>query len=191
MKKTQKDTGLIGTAGVYEVLSRLSRRGWVATMTPGNTQGVDVLAYKTHKGKLIVRQIEVKTRNKSKLTNSKFWGKTISWQMHKKHEKALPGVWYCFINFDESFDVKTGKPLPKGALPHTSVYLVSSKQVAKFTKESHPKWLKNPKAKKEHKDTDLRLFCLGFTGEKYIVKSTLIAQEYRECWDLLEKGENK
>ncbi|WP_428053130.1 hypothetical protein [Candidatus Avelusimicrobium stercoris] len=188
MKKERKDTGLIGAAGVYELLSRLSRRGWVATMTPGNTQGVDVLAYKTHKGKLLVRQIEVKTCNKSKPIDSKFWGKSIFWQMNKKHEKAMPNVWYCFVNFDESFDVKTGKPLPKETLPHTSVYLVSSKQVAKFTKESHPKWLKNPEAKKEHKDTDLRRFCLGFAGEKYTVKSTLMAEKCRERWNLLEKG---
>lgn len=90
MKKERKDTGLIGAAGVYEVLSRLSRRGWVATMTPGNTQGVDVLAYKTHKGKLLVRQIEVKTCNKSKPTNSAFWGKSISWQMHKNMNKRYP-----------------------------------------------------------------------------------------------------
>lgn len=191
MKKERKDTGLIGTAGVYEVLSRLSRRGWVAMMTPGNTQGVDVLAYKTIKGELLIRQIEVKTCNKPKPINSKFWGKSISWQMHKKHEKALSNVWYCFVNFDESFDVKTGKPLSKGALPHTSVYLASSKQVAEFVKESHPKWLKNPKAKKEHKDMDMRRFCLGFAGEKYTVKSTLMAEKQWECWNSLEKGENK
>lgn len=74
MKKERKDTELIGATGAYEVLSRLSRRSWVATMTPDNTQGVDVLAYKTHKGELLMRQIEVKTCNKSKPTNSEFLG---------------------------------------------------------------------------------------------------------------------
>lgn len=74
--------------------------------------------------------------------------------MRKKHEQALPNIWYCFVNFDESSDVTTGKSIPKGALLHTSVYLASSKQVAEFVKESHPKWLKNPRAKKEHKDTE-------------------------------------
>lgn len=188
MKKERKDTGLIGVAGVYEVMACLSCQGWVAMMTPGNTQGVDILAYKTHKGKLIVRQIEVKTCNKSNPTNSGFWGKSISWQMAQKHERALPDVWYCFVNFDEEFDVHTGDPLPKGSYPHASIYLASSKQVAKFVKESHPKWLKNPESKKEHKDTDLRRFSLGFKGGKYSVKSTLMAAKCRERWDLLEKG---
>lgn len=187
MKKERKDTGLIGAAGVYETLARLSQRGWVATMTPGNTPGVDILAYKTYKGRFLVRQIEVKTCNKSQPTNSAFWGKSIHWQMHKKHEKALPNVWYCFVNFNEEFDVQTGNPLPKGSYPHTSVYLASAKQVAKFVKESHPKWLKNPASKKEHKDTDMRRFCLGFKGEKYSVKSTLMAAKCRDRWELLDK----
>lgn len=42
--------------------------------------------------------------------------------------------------------------------------------------------------KKERKDTDWRQFCLGFAGEKYTVKSTLIAEKCRERWNLLEKG---
>ena len=42
-EKEEKDSGLVGVSGVYEVLSRLSRKGWAAAMTPGNTKGFDIL----------------------------------------------------------------------------------------------------------------------------------------------------
>ena len=189
IKKEHVDTGLIGVAGMYEVLSRLSRLGWTAAMTPGNTKDFDVIAYKQCRRKTLMRRIEVKTANKSRPTDSDFWGKSISWQMNKKHENAVPGVWYCFVNFGECFEEIYGEPLSKDSLPRTSVYLADAKQVARFVKESHPKWLKSPASNGAHKDTDLRRFVLGFRGGKYQVKSTLLAADCRERWDLLEKEE--
>ena len=89
-EKEEKDSGLVGVSGVYEVLSRLSRKGWSAAMTPGNTKGFDILASKQVGGKTIIRQIEVKTVSKKQPVNSDFWGKSLIWTMHKKHEEALP-----------------------------------------------------------------------------------------------------
>lgn len=186
-EKEEKDSGLVGVSGVYEVLSRLSRKGWAAAMTPGNTKGFDILASKQVGEKTIIRQIEVKTVSKKQPVNSDFWGKSLIWTMHKKHEEALAGVWYCFVNFEEEFDLHTGDPLPKGSQPRTSVYLATSQQVADFAKESHPKWLHNPEATRNHTDTAMRYFCLGFKNGTYKVESTLMAEDCHERWDLLEE----
>lgn len=45
--------------------------------------------------------------------------------------------------------------------------------------------------KKERKDTDWWRFCLGFAGEKYTVKSTLIAEKCREDGIYWKREENK
>ena len=189
-KGKRADTGLIGTAGVYEVLSRLTQRGWVAGMTPGNTKGFDIIAVRQEEGgKIIARMLEVKTcENCKKPVNSKFWGKTLIWTMHKKHENPIPGLVYAFVNFKEEFDLKTGKVLPPGSSERSSVYFATSAQVANFAKESHHKWLYDTETTRSHKDTDMRYFCLGFEGGgPYRVESTLMASECWEKWELLEE----
>lgn len=182
-RKGKINSGHSGTAGVYEVLARLSLHGWTAVPTPGNTKGFDIVACKKVGTKMLTRLIEVKSRHRKQPVNSQFWGKSLIWTMDQKHEHAMKDVWYAFVNFEGEFDGQTGQKLSSGTA-RTTIYLATSKQVAKFAQESHPMWVQSQVG---HKDTSMRYFCLGFQTCKYPFKSILYAENCYEKWDLLEK----
>ena len=112
----------------------------------GNTKGVDILVMNNDKN--IGFKVEVKTSN-SKPTNEesfKDWhsSPTYTWILSKKNETYVAdNLIYCFVHISDL------ERLPK-------FYLVHSKVVSKYVKDSHSFWL-NLKGDKV-KDSDMRKF---------------------------------
>ena len=122
------DKSQIGLAGEYYVLAQLTSRGLIATLTLGNTKGIDILVTNQEANKLF--KVEVKS-TQSKISRSLLFSdkKQYQWTMSKKHEKIIDeNLIYCFVHF-ESVD-----KLPK-------FFLVPSKKVATYVENQHRKWL--------------------------------------------------
>jgi len=131
-----------GLAGEFYAMHRLFLEGYEATLTLGNTKGVDILLYNPKNEKQF--KVEVKTsttKSYEKLFDGEFYG----WIMHKKHEDLSDeNLVYCFVYIDK--DTKESK-----------IFLVPPNIVAKYVKEQHQKWLDKDR-EKEVKDTPMRKF---------------------------------
>ncbi len=145
MDKTQ--TGL---AGEYYALAQLTQRGLIATLTLGNTKGVDILVTNQNLNKLY--KVEVKTSStkpgKAKLFGD---GMFLSWTMSKKHEHATdPNLVYCFIKLREVTE------LPQ-------FFIVPSKDVAEYVRWQHQYWLSTNKSRI---DSNMRQFRIPVEDPK-------------------------
>ena len=127
--------GMTGIAGEYYVAAELSRRGYVASFTLRNTKGIDILVSSEDGSKS--RAIQVKSSN----------NEAKAWVLNKKSELSFSdNLFYVFVN------LKTVDSRP-------DFYIVPSKVVAKFVKESHASWLSSPsKTGKIRKDSAMRKF---------------------------------
>lgn len=145
---------LVGIAGAHFVAAELSQRGFVATLTSRNTEGIDVLASSTDGSKTV--SIQVKTSGAEQRENY-----TKNWMLKRKHENIYSdNLFYVFV------DLKPSNEKP-------DFYIVPSKVVAEYIKRYHVEWLKTKsKTGKEHKDTDMRRFkiCDDTTASKYLSK---------------------
>lgn len=159
----------VSLAGEFAVLSQLALRGYDANMTLGNTKGVDILV--SHPVTNEMYQLEVKTNfrnSRNQPSKSKLFGDSVSgWMMNLKHETIVaPNLFYCFVNIGKDTSV-------------FKFYIVPSKVVAKYVKESHQLWLD---ADKNHKNTPMRIFRMGTEGGEYEVP-TPAAEQYENNWD--------
>lgn len=139
---------LAGVSGEYFVAAELSRKNHIASITLRNTKGVDILCSNSDATKTVGIQVK---------TNS---GSVRSWMLNKKAEEYFAGnLFYVFVNLNNN------------EIP--DFFIVPSKIVAKYTKDSHIKWLKTPGKKgRKHKDNPIRKF--SDPSEKYLNR-----------WDLL------
>jgi hypothetical protein len=107
------------SAGQYFVCAELSRRGAIASLTLGNTQGVDILAtsYDGHNSALI----QVKTTKES------------TWIMGVKDENRFhpANAFYIFVRF------RTTNDMPE-------YYIVLAGVVANRLSEEFKEWAKTP-----------------------------------------------
>lgn len=159
----------IALAGEFAVLSQLALRGFDANLTLGNTKSVDILL--SHQETRKMYKLEVKTHYDSNSYKSADFGYVEShWRMSDKHEKIDdPTLFYCFVSIahsTHSFDF----------------YIIPSAVVAKFISESHKYWLGGDT---KRKDTPMRSFMLGKTGESYKLDMPLM-ENYKGRWDLLK-----
>ena len=92
MDKTQT-----GIAGEFYVLAQLVQRGFVATLTMGNTKGIDILVSNSDLNKLF--RVEVKTTDRKPHKESLFGSDAFySWTMSVKHEQTIDSkLFYCFV----------------------------------------------------------------------------------------------
>src|SRR5262249_22197742 len=116
-------------------------------------------------------QLEVKTKwNKSKqeVVSAKLFGRHLtSWIMNEKHESIFrPELLYCFVVI--SLDTK-----------NLRYFIVPSTLVAKYVREEHQLWLD---ATPKGKETDMRLFRIGFKKENYKI-STPTVEQFEDNWD--------
>ena len=135
------DKSQVGLAGEYYVLAQLTSRGFIATLTLGNTKEVDILVTNQAINKLF--KVEVKTTT-NKPSNDKLFGDNLfyHWTMSKKHESISDkNLIYCFVVIE---DVNR-MPL---------FFLVPSIEVATYVKWQHQYWLD----KRKGKDTSIRQF---------------------------------
>ena len=135
-----KSRALTGIAGAHFVAAELSQRGYIATVTSRNTEGIDILASSPDGSKTV--SIQVKT---SGAMHRKSFSR--SWMLTRKHEDiSSDNLIYVFV------DLNPGDKKP-------DFYVVPSKIVADYVKSGHKKWLKTPGRKgRKHVDTTMRKF---------------------------------
>ena len=87
---------LIGRTGEYTVAAQLSRRGWVALMTFGNTPGVDLLAWHPDRDKESLVAVQVKTADTSRQ----------AFQVKPEHEdhSKIGSYWFVFVKLNKEFE---------------------------------------------------------------------------------------
>jgi hypothetical protein len=142
---------LAGVAGEYYVAAELSKRGYIASITLRNTKGIDILCSNYETSKTV--GIQVKTNSGSKR----------SWILTQKAENYFShNLFYVFVNLNNNLEQPT-------------FFIVPSKIVANYCKNSHKEWLQTPgKRVAAHKDNPVRNFK-DFDGK------------YLNRWDLIER----
>jgi hypothetical protein len=112
--------------------------GYIATLTSRNTQGIDILVSDTM-GKNPIA-IQVKTTA----------GKTLprDWILSNKSEELeSKNLFYVFVN------LRVNANMPP------EYFIVPSKDVAEYIRETHREWLNTPgRGGKKHNDSDVRMF---------------------------------
>lgn len=153
------DKSQIGLVGEYYVLAQLTARGYVASLTLGNTKSVDILVTNQEINKLF--KVEVKTTtNKPAMSKIHSPEKNHYWTMSVKHEKIIDEkLIYCFVQI-ESTD-----KLPV-------FFLVPSREVAGYVKWQHQHWLKE----RGGKDTTMRIFRIPISDP----------QSYLNNWSIFD-----
>lgn len=158
----------ISICGEFAVLSQLALRGIDANLTLGNTKSVDIIASDPQTGKMF--KVEVKTSYNSKPSYSKMFGHTFGWMMSEKHEIITdPSLFYCFVNIEKEANA-------------FRFFIIPSRVVAKFVKESHQYWLSHASVN----DNPIRNFRIGLDEEGYLI-DTPLAKDYENNWDFFMK----
>lgn len=140
---------LSGVAGEYFVAAELSRRGYLASITLRNTKGVDIVCSNSDASKSVA--IQVKATSKS----GRFWVLN-----QKSEDFYADNLFYVFVNLNDY----SKKP---------DYFIVPSKTVAQYIKETHKQWLSTPGLKGQaHNDSTMRKF-------------SDIDEEYLDRWELL------
>jgi len=158
---TKLDKAQIGLIGEYYVLAQFTARGFIATLTLGNTKGIDIIVTNQEADRLF--KVEVKTTtSKPSVTRLFSNKKCYQWTLSKKAEGINDEkLIYCFVLLEHA------EQLPK-------FFLVPSKDVARYTKEQHQFWLD---ADPTHKDTSMRKFRIDIDDPN----------GYENNWELFTK----
>jgi hypothetical protein len=130
-------SGLAGVAGEYFVAAKLSRHGFIASITLRNAKGIDILATTEDASHTI--SIQVKTNQIGRTT----------WVLNEKAEKIKdPTFYYVFVKLNNV-----------GILP--DFYIVPSAIVSEQITQSHSAWLITPGKKGQSRNPNtLRKFSL-------------------------------
>ena len=149
-----------GLTGEFYVLAQLTSRGFNASLTLGNTKGVDILVMNDKNN--IGYKIEVKTTQEIRGPKST---RPISWLLSKKNEAYTDNnLIYCFVLLEHL------ETMPR-------FFLVKSKDVAKLISEQHKEWLNMPRAEgKSVIDGNLRKFKIDLDDPN----------GYEKNWELLD-----
>jgi len=165
-------TNQTGLAGEFAVLSQLLARGIDASLTLGNTKGVDILVSNPKSQKLYKIEVKSKKGFKSRGAKSQY-GPSYGWRMNEKHEDIKDArLYYCFVMMgedDKKFDFR--------------FFVVPAKKVAAYVKKQH-EWCCNHK---QCEKVSTREFRLGTEPDfKYAFKTPL-ADDYKNNWDVFRK----
>lgn len=134
VSESKLGTVFSGISGEHFVVAELSRRGYIASITSRNTDGVDVLCANKNTGKSVL--IQVKTNR----------GSSRTWLMSQKAEGYIAdNLFYIFVNLND-----TEKP---------DYFVVPSNVASKHIVESHTAWLETAgKNGRAHVDNSMRKF---------------------------------
>lgn len=143
-------TNNLGLAGEFYAMHRLFLEGYEATLTLGNTKGVDILVYNPENNK----QFKVEVKTTGAITNLKLFGKNMDWWMSRKHEDLDdPSLIFCFVF------------LPKDKAQKPRTFFVPSKKVADYVKWQHQHWIDSDHKKPVKEDTTIRCFRISVDEE--------------------------
>lgn len=151
--------------GVYSVIERFMKKGY-ALMAQTNTSGNVALSFRLKNGDEVTVLVAY---SDTKPSNSKIFGKCLSWKLFAKDEKRQGNIYYVFIYFD------------KELLKHR-FFIVPNDEVISYLKYEHKYWLDS---KSSHKDNPFRAFRLGLFYDKFNPKVGL-THEYENNWDLIQ-----
>jgi len=175
MKNIDKNRRSLG--GEFAVLSQLHLQGFDASLSLGNTKGVDLFVSSPNNEKEMYR-VEVKTTfNPSrKISKSKDFGEVVDiWVLNKKNELIDDDkLIYCFVSVDQT------KP-NEGNIFY---YIVPNEVVKKYLKAESDFWF-NKEKRNVTKTSDMRHFRLGIKGCEYNVP-TPYAEDYKNNWGLFK-----
>jgi len=161
----------VSLAGEFAVLSQLFYAGLDASLTLGNTKGVDIFISNPENGNQY--KVEVKTKRGFKISTERCqWGPMYDWQMNEKHEALRDKkLYYCFVRMDNNDgDIQS------------KFFIVPSKVVADYVKAEHQWWIEG----EGRNETPNRTFRLGTDDEfEYPVKTPL-TEEFENRWDFLK-----
>lgn len=135
--KTSNKSNHKNLAGEFYALSKLLLEGYDATLTLGNTKGVDILVYNPKTDKQFL--VEVKTSTNGVNKKSRIWGKSFyHWHPLKfnKEQFRKKNLIFGFVNFDKKENNKA------------SLWFVPSKEVKNYIKWENPFWIKGEHRKK-------------------------------------------
>jgi len=164
------DSTQIGLTGEFYTLAQLMQHGLVATLTLGNTKGVDILVSNPELNRLY--KVEVKTGNRPPARESLF-GEELhhAWPMGAKHERIDDDtLFYCFVV------LRGTDELPR-------FFIVPSAYVAAYVREQHAYWVR--KKHPSGADTTMRRFRipvsdpLGFEGNWGLLAGDPIPERQR------------
>ncbi len=152
----------IGLAGEFYAMHKLFLQGCEATLTLGNTKGIDILVYNPKNEKQF--KVEVKTsttKGNLKIFRQEFGEHYMQWMMREKHESywEKKNLVYCFVFID-----KNKKEEPK-------IFFFPPQDVGMRIRWAHKTWL-HSKHKKQVKDGDMRHFFISFNNlDKNVFKN--------------------
>lgn len=165
------EKALVGACGVFYVSAELSRRGWIAMPTIRNTSGIDIIAMKDE----IDVNIQVKTNS---------YGKA-KYPMSKSNEEMIAdNLYYVFVTLKD----ETERP---------EFYVVPSKLVANYIKETHEKFVTLlPRRKLKRRETEeerkqrrkkstMRQFP-NYVGKLIPSFKDFEIDDYKDKWEILE-----
>jgi hypothetical protein len=135
MKLHNRTNTITGITGEHYVAAELSKRGYIATITPRNTHIVDILASSKDGSRTV--SIQVKTSSSS----------LKRWQLGSKNESQhSPNFFYIFVNLNNDDR-------------HPDFHIVESKVVSDIIKRDHEKWLAGKDRNGQpYKDSSIRVF---------------------------------
>lgn len=133
--KEKLPNALIKAAGEFYVAAELSRRGYLASVTMGNTDRFDILASDLEGKRPITIQVKTTTKRGE------------GWILGHKDENPRGGSsFYVFVKMAKGSERPQFHIVPSDILAHT-------------ISQSHKKWLNTPGKKgQKHKDTTVRQF---------------------------------
>lgn len=124
-------SAVLGASGEYLVLSNLLRLNFIAGKAPENTKDYDLIVLS--KDGVSSSPIQVKTTFRKD-----------GWILNKKHEEPIKNLIFCFVYMSKESD-------------KNEIFIINSKTVSYFVKNSHKIWLKLPGLKgQKHNDTIMR-----------------------------------
>lgn len=160
----------ISLSGEFAALSKLSLLGFDASLTLGNTKGVDILVLNPSTEKMF--RVEVKTSFKTGnyIKKSKEWGPCIEWILGQNVENNnSKDLFYIFVILDEKHNQR--------------FFIIPSKIVSEYCRKEHLHWLSGGE---KRKTSGMRTFRLGVDANfKYKIQTALV-DNYENRWDLLK-----
>lgn len=175
-KKQKNDKARISLAGEFAVLSQLALRGKDASMTLGNTKGVDILISNPTTGRMLKLEVKTHCRDiRDKGVKSRIFGRFLNnWIMSEKHEeydnKKDANLFYCFASLSSET-----KP---------RFFLVPAKVVARYLRQESALYYQvKTKEGKKISDVGMRQFRIGSQRHTDKLKITPTIEQYEDNWE--------
>lgn len=174
-KKQKSDKTRISLAGEFAVLSQLALRGQDASMTLGNTKGVDILVSNPATGRMLKLEAKTHCRDiRDRGIDSRIFGRFLSfWMMSAQHEKydrkKDANLFYCFASI-------AAKATPR-------FFIIPAVVVARYIRNEFALFCRARKKEgKKVKDVGMRQFRIGSHRHKGKLKITPIIAQYEDNW---------